>query len=425
MTEHHETVGEHARPGRYLLLSADRSFGEAVESALECHGGVVDRVSSRAEAGARLDDRSYDVLVVDHDERTLDAVSVVRDLRDGDTDVPIVVCGDGDAGALASDVLAAGAATFTVRDDPASVAETAASVSTGSHGGPDGTARSDVYTTVTEGVLASSEVGLIVSDASGAVRWASDVVGAFFDVPTDRIAGSSRRRLIRGRLATGVTTSSRLTDHLLSPDGDGGVLVRTDPIETARWLDCRSRSIESGPFAGGQVDRFVDVTRFVRSEDGLRELQQLMVAPDVTFAERLHEVLELGVERLGLPYGFVTAIDDGVQSVLDSVGDHDLLQPGESAPLLQTYCRKTLAAGSLVTIPDTPSAGWTNDPAYDLFERDSYVGAPIVIDGDTYGTLCFASSDPRVEFTDDEELFVEFAAAWAGWELERYGGTVS
>ena len=194
---------------------------------------------------------------------------------------------------------------------------------------------------------------------------------------------------------------------------------------SSRWLDCRTGPVESGPFAGGRVDRFVDVTRFVRSEDGLRELQRLMVVPDVPFSERLHEVLQLGVERLDIPYGFVTTIDDGVQSVVDSVGDHDLLQPGESAPLPQTYCRTTLAAEGLVTIPDATDDGWANDPAYDLFELDTYIGAPIVVDGDTYGTLCFASSDPRGTFTDDEELFVEFAAAWTGWELERFDGAVS
>ena len=51
----------------------------------------------------------------------------------------------------------------------------------------------------------------------------------------------------------------------------------------------------------------------------------------------------------------------------------DLLQPGESCPLSQSYCRKTIEQDGLLEIQDALAAGWADDPAYDVFELESYM----------------------------------------------------
>lgn len=420
MTEHYDDEGADYPAERLLLLTGDREFGAALTDALDREGRLVGRLDSPAAVTTRLDEARHDLLVVDHDDATVDAGAVLTAVREIHPGLAVVVRGPDDAGRLASDVLDAGPTTFVAGDVPA-VADRVERVLAGEQSATLATDRTTIYRTVSEDVLASVDVGLVVSDEKGVVRWASDAVGRFFDVPAGRLVGTTRRRLIRERFAAAVTDANTLTGTLLATGEIERSLVRTDQLSTVRWLDCRTGPVANGPFAGGRVDRFVDVTPFVRSDDGLRELQQLMIASDEQFAERLHEVLGLGAERLALPYGFVTAIEDGVQSVLDAVGDHELLQPGESAPLLQTYCRKTLAADGLVTISNAVDAGWGNDPAYETFDLGCYIGAPVEIGSDHYGTLCFAATEPREPFTDDETLFVEFAAAWTGWQLERYG----
>lgn len=423
MTDHHDTTGEQPRAERLGHVTADEAFATGLERALDREGRLVETHTTPESLHERLDETWYDGLVVDHDGETIDAVSVVTSVRQVDAEVALVVVANANDGRVASDALAAGAATFVARDDtddPEAVAERIEDVLGPTRGiGSTVADRAATYRTLVDDVLVPGGIGLVVSDAEGTVRWATDAVSSFFDVPADRLVGANRRAVIRERFAPAVTETSALAGTLLDPDGDEA-LVRTAGVDGGLWLDCQSTSLADGPFAGGRLDRFVDVTRFVRRNDGLRELQRLMVTDD-SFAERLHRVLDLGSERLDLPYGFVTAIDDGTQDVLDAVGDHELLQPGNSAPLLETYCRRTLAADGLVTLPDAVAAGWGNDPAYETFELGAYIGAPIRIEGDHYGTLCFASSEPREAFADEEELFVEFAAAWAGWELERFG----
>lgn len=49
-----------------------------------------------------------------------------------------------------------------------------------------------------------------------------------------------------------------------------------------------------------------------------------------------------------------------------------------------------------------------------------YIGAPILIDGEVFGTLCYSGEESRsTEFTDDEKRFVQLLTRWIGHELER------
>jgi transposase-like protein len=49
-----------------------------------------------------------------------------------------------------------------------------------------------------------------------------------------------------------------------------------------------------------------------------------------------------------------------------------------------------------------------------------YIGAPVVVDGETYGTLCFSGEQPREQpFDEDERRFVRLLTRWLSRELER------
>jgi signal transduction histidine kinase len=68
-------------------------------------------------------------------------------------------------------------------------------------------------------------------------------------------------------------------------------------------------------------------------------------------------------------------------------------------------------------VEDSP---YRDDRARETTGLRCYVGAPVWIDGETYGTLCFSDSDPRAEpLTDEERDFVSVLADWVSHELER------
>lgn len=154
------------------------------------------------------------------------------------------------------------------------------------------------------------------------------------------------------------------------------------------------------------------------SESALRELYEVTSDADLSFEEKVRRILALGRDRLGLSYAFLTRIADGTQRVVEARGSHELLEKGGSCPLSKAYCRRTIRSEGLLGVRDAVSEGWDDDPAYERFSLGCYLGGKVIVDGDLYGTLCFADDDARdAGFTDAERTFVELLVKWMGYEL--------
>jgi hypothetical protein len=152
--------------------------------------------------------------------------------------------------------------------------------------------------------------------------------------------------------------------------------------------------------------------------DHLFDVWELMYDPTATFDAKLGRLLEIETEAFDLPYGFLTRVDPATDTQLIETarGSHDLLQDGETAPLSESYCRETIREPEGVFwIDDAHEEEWTADPAYRRFELGTYVGATVE-DGETlYGTLCFASSEPReTALTEPERRFLKLLGRWVG-----------
>jgi len=156
------------------------------------------------------------------------------------------------------------------------------------------------------------------------------------------------------------------------------------------------------------------------TERSLAALYETLSNRGLNFETRLERILELGCERLDVEHGFLTRITGGTQRVVGACGSHPSLQPDEECPLSEAYCRKTIRGDGLLGVHNAVAAGWEGDPAYDAFGLGCYLGGKVLVDGDLYGTLCFADDDARTAtFTDAERTFVELLTRWVSYELEE------
>lgn len=163
-----------------------------------------------------------------------------------------------------------------------------------------------------------------------------------------------------------------------------------------------------------------NVTDRVKRERALRQLYETAAMTDISFDDKLRNILAVGCEFLDLPYGFFTRIEGDTQHVKQAVGDHELLQPGESAPLDRSYCRKTIQSEDLVSMQDAGDVLGADDPAYELFDLNCYIGTKVLVGDDLYGTFCFAAPSVRDRsFTEGEREIVKLLGQWTGYELER------
>jgi len=192
-----------------------------------------------------------------------------------------------------------------------------------------------------------------------------------------------------------------------------------------RWVTDNTKIISTDGEITHYLGYLIDITEQKRLEASLRESEQSLrqltsIASDTNreFEAKLAALLELGRERLGLPYGFVTRIDDDTQHVVQAVGDHPDLQTGASAPKSKSYCRKTIQQSTPLAIQDAAAEGWEGDPAYERFELGCYIGGTVTVNDEQYGTLCFADTHHRDhEFDASERAFVQLLTQWISHEL--------
>ena len=157
-----------------------------------------------------------------------------------------------------------------------------------------------------------------------------------------------------------------------------------------------------------------------QKQEVLADLYRIGGDGSLTFEEKAQRILAIGCEYLEVPYGFLTRIEEGVQQMVHTVGDHELLQPEESAPLEHSYCRKTIKSDGLVAMDNAPQELGTEDTAYEVFGLGCYIGTKIMVADNLYGTFCFAGPASRdQQFTPDQREVVKLLGQWSGYELER------
>ncbi|MFB6087966.1 MAG: PAS domain-containing protein, partial [Haloarculaceae archaeon] len=265
---------------------------------------------------------------------------------------------------------------------------------------------------------------IFLKDREGRYRFINEAGAAVFGRDVEDVLGRTDAELLDEQAAAEI----RADDERVMETGESLT------VEAAREYGADERVFETvkHPYRqDGEIRGVIGIARDVteqrrtereleRNQRALRDLQRLATRHDVPFEQTLERALEVGRDRLDLPVAFLTRIDDGTQRIVAAVGDHEGLTPGDEAPLSESYCRKALEADGLLAVEHASEAGWADDPAYERFGLECYLGGKIEVDGAVYGTLCFADSERRERpFTEAEESFIELLVEWLSYEFER------
>ncbi len=164
--------------------------------------------------------------------------------------------------------------------------------------------------------------------------------------------------------------------------------------------------------AAADRDRSTDESVFER-------LYGIASDPELSRDERIERMLAVGRERLDTAVGLLTRIEGDTHEVVTAAGP-TAPEPGTERPLAETYCRRTIEGSEPFTIASAAAAGWDGDPAYDRSGAEQYLGAPVTVDGSSYGTVCFLDPDPRERpATEREVVLLEVLTGWIRHLLEE------
>lgn len=162
-----------------------------------------------------------------------------------------------------------------------------------------------------------------------------------------------------------------------------------------------------------------DVSRRVTAEHMLQNLHAITSSRDLGFNERIDELLKLGCSHFGLPIGIFSRIEGEDYVVQRACHPEDLLAPGLSFALGDTYCDHVYKADSVQAFHHVGNSEIRNHPCYANFNLEAYIGAPVIVDGERYGTFNFSSPDQVNPFTQQDIELVRLIALWAGHEVAR------
>jgi len=160
-------------------------------------------------------------------------------------------------------------------------------------------------------------------------------------------------------------------------------------------------------------------TRLQRQYDNLRALGEIQGIPAAAgLATRLGTALDLGRHHLGLDIGVITHLsEDRVVVVHQSPAATE--EPGavdrDAGP-----CTLPLSTEDVVALPDIATAPADVLPALAHAEIRAYVGAPVRVRGELYGTVAFFAhrSSPRT-FDEGDLDFMRLLARWIGAAIEE------
>lgn len=128
----------------------------------------------------------------------------------------------------------------------------------------------------------------------------------------------------------------------------------------------------------------------------LEQLHEIASNPELDRETKIRRMLAVGRDRLGTATGMLTRVEGDTHEIITATG---LTAPasGMKSPLSETYCQRTVTQAEPVTIDDTNAITQTDTPAADPSEAGAgqYLGAPVTVDGTTYGTVCFVDSESR------------------------------
>ena len=155
-------------------------------------------------------------------------------------------------------------------------------------------------------------------------------------------------------------------------------------------------------------------------QQALRALNDVAADTSLDIDTRLHNALRLGCDYLGLDLGIVSRIEGDKFIVVAQQSPGDSLKDGDVFDVSQTFCSLVIEQKDVLDLSRIGSSEFRHHSCYHTFKVESYIGAPIIVDGEYFGTLSFSSATPvRADFNEIDVEFMRLCSRWVGSALTR------
>jgi signal transduction histidine kinase len=195
-----------------------------------------------------------------------------------------------------------------------------------------------------------------------------------------------------------------------------------EPLDV--WLEVRVYPSESGLSIYVQD---ITLRRRQRAEleeraTVVREMYEVVADREAAFEEQVADLLAIGQRVLGTSYGSLSRIR-GEEYVFEVVrAPEGTIETGDVVDLSATNCEQVVLTEESLVAANIPEErpDLTDRAGYTEWGISCYLGTPVVIDDEVYGTFCFYDTGVRAEpFSEWEITLVDLMGRWISVALER------
>lgn len=161
----------------------------------------------------------------------------------------------------------------------------------------------------------------------------------------------------------------------------------------------------------------------IEQGDRVRALYEASSISGLSLTEQINETLKLGCRLLGMEIGKVCHIDEKKDSnvFLHIIAPDEYgIRAGADIPLDRTFCSIPFKSDQPVMISHVKQSEYKDFPCYEFSHLESYIAAPIWVNGEKFGTVNFSSVNPKpIAFNDRDKELVMLIGNWISVALER------
>ncbi len=155
-------------------------------------------------------------------------------------------------------------------------------------------------------------------------------------------------------------------------------------------------------------------------EKRIRSLYEISAEPGFGIDQQIIQTLKTGCDMLGLDIGIIGHVVDKVYTVLYCFDQSNFISQGLKFNLDTTYCSITLAENDVVALDHVEISEYRDHPSYKEFKLETYIGVPLSVKGEIFGTINFSSLQPReVPFNNADKEIIRLMGRWVSTMIER------
>ncbi|MFA9417351.1 PAS domain S-box protein [Natrinema sp. HArc-T2] len=174
-------------------------------------------------------------------------------------------------------------------------------------------------------VIDEADVGVFVLDDEFDVVWVDETIEEYFGLARAEVIGQDKATLIQETIRDRLADPESFAETVLATYEDNTYVeqfecrVTDDAAQNERWLEHRSKPIESGPYAGGRIELYYDIT-------DRKAAQRARQASEQRFQSLVDAVDEYAIFMLD-PDGYVVSWNEGAERIkgyrsAEIIGEH-------------------------------------------------------------------------------------------------------